>query len=121
MTERIARARLAALGLVLAVTAVASLGACSGGSRARRPDGIDVSAYPDEVQEAYDVFAFRCSRCHSLARPLNAQVTDLSHWDDYVRRMRRQPGSGISRRDARQILKFLYYYTRQRTPREPGT
>ena len=97
------------------------LASCAGGHRARRPDGIDVSSYPAPIQEAYDVFEFRCSRCHSLARPLNAQVTDVTHWDDYVARMRRQPGSGINRRNARQILKFLYFYTRDRASTEDGS
>lgn len=97
------------------------LAACSGGARARRPDGIDVSHYPAPIQTAYDVFAFRCSRCHTLARPLNAQVSDVRHWDDYVRRMRRQPGSGITRANAREILKFLYYYTAERARAEGGT
>lgn len=98
-----------------------ALGACSSAHHVTRPDGIDVSSYPDEIQDAYDVFAFRCSRCHSLARPLNAQVTDPEHWDDYVARMRRQPGSGINRHNARQVLKFLYYYTQQRTGAGGGT
>ena len=39
----------------------------------------------------------RCSRCHTLARPLNAHITDPQHWIRYVARMRRQPGSGIDR------------------------
>lgn len=99
---------------------VLGLVSCSGGTRARRPDGIDVSHYPPAIQEAYDVFEFRCSRCHSLARPLNAQVDDVQHWDDYVRRMRRQPGSGITRANAREILKFLYYYTAQQNREEEG-
>jgi hypothetical protein len=90
------------------------LGACSGGAAQRRSDGLDVSHYPPEIQQAYQVFAFRCSRCHSLARPLNAQVTDNQHWVEYVARMRRQPGSGISRSNARVILKFLFYYTAHR-------
>ena len=105
----------------LAIAGALAIGACTGGSRARRPDGIDVSRYPEPIQEAYDVFEFRCSRCHSLARPLNAQVTDVRHWDDYVRRMRRQPGSGITRANARQILKVLYYYTEERSRAEGGS
>lgn len=107
--------------LAVTVVGVLALASCSGGSAARRPDGIDVSRYPQPIQEAYEVFAFRCSRCHTLARPLNAQVTDVRHWDDYVRRMRRQPGSGITRANAREILKFLYYFTEDRARQEGGT
>jgi hypothetical protein len=96
------------------VSAVILLAACSGTGRARRPDGIDVSSYPREVQAAYDVFEYRCSRCHSLARPLNAQIEHVSYWTDYVARMRRMPGSGINRRDADLIVRFLTYYTEHR-------
>jgi hypothetical protein len=32
-------------------------------------------------------------------------------WADYVDRMRRQPGSGISPADTRPILRFLHYYS----------
>lgn len=87
---------------------------CGGEARARRPDGLDVSAYPDDMREAYAVFEYRCSRCHSLARPLNAEIEGVAFWDDYVERMRRQPGSGINHADARTILRFLTYYTEHR-------
>jgi len=101
----------------LLLIAAIALAACSGPTRSRRPDGIDVSDYPDDIQEAYGVFEYRCSRCHSLARPLNAQITDTTFWSDYVERMRRMPGSGINREDARTILKFLVYYTEHRDSR----
>ena len=90
---------------------------CSGATHARRPDGLDVSAYPAEIREAYGVFEYRCSRCHSLARPLNAQISDTGFWGDYVERMRRMPGSGINPQDARTILKFLVYYTEHKDAR----
>jgi len=98
-------------GLALALVLLAG---CSGGTRSRRPDGLDVSNYPEEVQTAYGVFEYRCSRCHSLARPLNAEIDDAAFWADYVARMRRMPGSGINRRDADVILRFLTYYTDHR-------
>jgi hypothetical protein len=60
------------------------------------------------------VFARRCSRCHTLARPLNAQIRDPQHWVRYVTRMRRNPGSGINPQDAELILNFLLFYTAQR-------
>ena len=91
--------------------------ACSGPTRSRRPDGIDVSEYPAEIRQAYGVFEYRCSRCHSLARPLNAQIDHAEFWGDYVERMRRMPGSGINPQDARTILKFLVYYTEHRDSR----
>ena len=56
----------------------------------------------------------RCSRCHTLARPLNADITEFEHWKAYVRRMRHHAGSGISPQDAKTILVFLKYYAQQR-------
>ena len=62
------------------------------------------------MAEAYGLFAVRCSRCHTLARPLNAAITEYSHWKAYVKRMRHHAGSGISPKDAKTILVFLKYY-----------
>ncbi|HMI91539.1 MAG TPA: hypothetical protein VK509_09265 [Polyangiales bacterium] len=84
---------------------------CAHGSEARHGDRLDVSAYPPEIQRDYAVFARRCSRCHTLARPLNAQIRDPQHWVRYVTRMRRNPSSGINRDDAALILDFLLFYT----------
>jgi hypothetical protein len=84
---------------------------CAHGSQARHGDRLDVSAYPPAIQRDYAVFARRCSRCHTLARPLNAQIRDPQHWVRYVTRMRRNPSSGINRQDADLILEFLLFYT----------
>lgn len=83
---------------------------CANTQQTRRGDAVDVSGYPPEIQEAYSVFANRCSRCHTLARPLNARITDPQHWIRYVARMRLQPGSGIDARNGEIILRFLLYY-----------
>jgi len=61
-----------------------------------------------DLRADYQVFAVRCSKCHSLARPLNSGITDDNHWDQYVARMRRQPGSGINQVNAVTILRFLH-------------
>jgi hypothetical protein len=93
-----------------AALACCALG-CFGSTQARHGDRVDVSAFPPEIQSAYRLFALRCSRCHTLARPLNAHITEPQHWVRYVTRMRRTPGSGINERDAKVILRFLLYYT----------
>jgi hypothetical protein len=62
------------------------------------------------VRADYELFAHKCSMCHSLARPLTSNITDDEQWVLYVNRMRRQPGSGISPRDQEGILRFLRYY-----------
>jgi hypothetical protein len=103
MTIELARSLL--LASVLLTSGCAS-------NEARRGDRVDVSGYPPDVQQAYRVFALRCSRCHTLARPLNARIRDPQHWVRYVTRMRRQPGSGIDADNAQVILRFLLYYHR---------
>jgi hypothetical protein len=80
--------------------------ACSGS----RTEGIDPSKLPEDMRDDYALFARRCSKCHSLARPLTAGITDDRQWVLYVNRMRRQPGSGISPDDQEHILRFLRYY-----------
>jgi len=75
-----------------------------------RTEGLDASKLPENVRADYEVFATKCSKCHSLARPLQAGITDDEQWVMYVKRMRRQPGSGISPHDEEVILRFLRYY-----------
>ena len=106
-------ARSVALALALAMCGCA-------GNEARRGDRVDVSGYPEEIRDAYRVFEFRCSRCHTLARPLNARIDDPQHWVRYVRRMRRQSGSGIDEKNGETILKFLLYYHRARLAPDAG-
>lgn len=72
-----------------------------------------VQTLPKKVRKAYRVFAVRCSRCHTLARPLNSGIDDPVLWRRYVTRMRRMPGSGISVSDSTKILVFLNYYAHQ--------
>ena len=59
----------------------------------------------------YALFALRCSKCHSLARPLNSGIDRDDYWRLYVAKMRRQPGSGISVEDSVAILRFLHLYS----------
>ena len=95
------------MGLLLGASTCAS-------TSNRRGDVLDVSQYPQDIQDAYKVFAVRCSRCHTLARPLNARITDPQHWVRYVARMRLNPASGINAKDGEVIIRFLQYYTHQR-------
>jgi hypothetical protein len=110
-TERCVQPGVAAVSCVLCVVLAWSQASCAGTSSTRHGDRIDVSTYPPQIQAAYRVFAVRCSRCHTLARPLNAQIDDPDHWVRYVTRMRRNPTSGINRKDAEIILQFLLFYT----------
>lgn len=65
---------------------------------------------PDELVANYELFSTKCSKCHTLARPLGAGITDDAQWEMYVTRMRLQPGSGISPEDQAQIMKFLRWH-----------
>jgi hypothetical protein len=77
---------------------------------ADHPDARDVATSP-EARDDYQLFAARCSKCHSLARPLNSGIDDDEHWEMYVARMRRQPGSGITAEDSVAILRFLHLFS----------
>jgi len=73
-----------------------------------------MSALPANVRADYRVFAQKCSKCHSLSRPLESGITSDVYWGEYVERMRRQPSSGISPADVVPILRFLHYYSSDR-------
>lgn len=90
-----------------ALIVVAFVAACATTAR----DGLDVAQLPVDVRPDYALFARRCSKCHQLARPLNSGIRDDAMWAGYVERMRRQPGSGITRADTVPILRFLHYYS----------
>ena len=79
------------------------------------PNFVDVSSFPPDVQQQYELFSRKCSRCHTIERPLTAQV-DPDRWIDTVRRMSRHPGAGISEREQNEIAAFLKYYA-EHTPR----
>lgn len=73
-------------------------------------DRIDVRNYPPEMRERYQVFAVKCSKCHSLSRPINARMKG-DDWKTYVKKMIRRPASGINEESGRQIYEFLKYYS----------
>lgn len=89
------------------------LGACG----AVPPNTLDVSGYPPDMRARYALFARKCSRCHPLDRPLHARVGQHG-WADYVRRMSRHPGAGISEPEQREIAQFLQYYARREAEKQ---
>lgn len=84
------------------------------------PKTIDkkiLDTYPKDMQEIYyKLFSKRCSKCHTLARPINTTFTPTK-WQEYVKRMMNKPGSGIKPAEAKEIWKFVVYdtYTRKRS------
>ncbi len=83
------------------------------------PGKIDVSKYPEEMQKAYKLFAQKCGKCHTLARPINTDFAD-DQWNRYVKRMMNKPGSGIEPKDGEQIYKFLQYDNAARKKKPAG-
>ena len=72
------------------------------------PGFIDVSSYPPQMQETYKVFGQKCSRCHTLARPINSKFVG-EEWRKYVYKMMGKPGSGLTPKIADKIIPFLIY------------
>jgi hypothetical protein len=97
---------------------LAAASGCSGWLA--RNEGLDVSTLPESVRPDYAVFAQKCSKCHSLARPLTSGIDEDDYWVMYVAKMRRQPQSGISQEDTVVILRFLHYFSMEER-RKKGT
>jgi hypothetical protein len=108
MRQRVA---VGAAGVVFAVIAASLPVAGTSGCASWAREGLDPSTMPEAVRPDYALFAQRCSKCHSLARPLSSGIDDDNYWVDYVARMRRQPASGISAEDTVGILRFLHYFS----------
>lgn len=85
------------------------------------PKTIDrkiLATYPKSMQKVYyQLFSKRCSKCHTLARPINTTLTPTK-WQEYVKRMMSKPGSGIKPSEAKEIWKFLVYDTYMRKRKE---
>jgi hypothetical protein len=73
------------------------------------PATIDVSKYPQGIQDNYDVFSQKCSQCHKLSRPINSDYAAPDEWSRYVKRMMHKPGSGIDAATGKKIYEFLVY------------
>ena len=72
------------------------------------PDKIDVSKYPPDQQKEYKLFAEKCSKCHTIARPINTSML-WQQWDMYGTHMMHKPASGISETQGKAIIDFLIY------------
>lgn len=73
------------------------------------PATVDVSKYPEGIQENYKVFSEKCTQCHKLSRPINSDYALPEEWSRYVKRMMRKPGSGIGAGEGKKIYDFLVY------------
>ena len=82
------------------------------------PDKIDVSGYPPEMQKNYKLFSGKCSKCHTIARPINTTM-ERAEWERYVKRMMHKPNSGINEKEGKQIFDFLIYDETERKAKNP--
>lgn len=78
------------------------------------PATIDVSTYPKDMQDRYKVFSAKCTKCHTLARPINCEFALEDEWERYVKRMMRKPGSNINAQEGKAIYEFLAYDSKTR-------
>lgn len=83
------------------------------------PAKVDVSQYPPEQQKAYKVFESKCSKCHTIARPINTTMT-RAEWERYVKRMMHKPNSGISDNQGKEIFEFLAFDQEHRKDKNPS-
>jgi hypothetical protein len=83
------------------------------------PNKVDVSKYPPDQQKAYKVFTEKCSKCHTIARPINTTMT-REQWEMYVKRMMHKPNSGISSSQGKEIFEFLVYDQQERKDKNPS-
>lgn len=82
------------------------------------PEKIDVSKYPPEMKQKYRIFERTCSKCHTLARPINAEFVLEDEWERYIKMMMRRAGRegnvAITPADAMQIWEFLVFDSKTR-------
>jgi hypothetical protein len=73
------------------------------------PKTVDVSKYPAEMQAGYALFAKKCVKCHTLARPINSGFVLPGEWERYIKRMVYKPDSRMSDDDGKAIYRFVVY------------
>jgi hypothetical protein len=83
------------------------------------PNQVDVSSYPARLRADYRTFVMACSRCPTLARPINAPYVERADWERYIKRMKlRSRYAGADRtftaEEASRVLDFLVYDSRAR-------
>ena len=83
------------------------------------PKTINISSYPAPMQKDYKLFVDKCSKCHTIARPINTTMTK-PEWERYVKRMMHKPNSGISNNQGKDIFEFLAYDQQMRKDKTPS-
>ncbi len=74
------------------------------------PSTIDIANYTQEMKDIYTkVYTPKCSKCHTIARAINAPYALPDEWMSYIKKMMKKPGSGINPKAAKSIYKFCVY------------
>ena len=73
------------------------------------PKTIDVTKYPADLKADYKLFAKKCSKCHTIARPINSDFVLPAQWERYIKRMMFKPNSQMNDADGKIIYRFLVY------------
>jgi len=73
------------------------------------PATIDMSKYPQGLQENYEIFSAKCAQCHKLSRPINSDYALPAEWERYIKRMMHKPGSGIGSAEGKKIFDLMVY------------
>lgn len=107
--------------MILALAAVPALSQTSDVvlPQDKGPETIDVSKYPSELQKTYGLFRTKCSKCHTIARPINTTMS-RAEWERYVKRMMHKPNSGINSGEGKRIFEFLVYDQQARKDPNPS-
>ena len=68
---------------------------------------IDVSRYPQAIQDSYRVYTKECTACHKLSRSINSDYALPGEWERYIKRMLDQ--SAWKLQNTQKIFEFLVY------------
>ncbi|MBI5488526.1 MAG: hypothetical protein HY905_14430 [Deltaproteobacteria bacterium] len=77
--------------------------------------GAEYANLPAALGPAHDRFMEKCSLCHSLDKPLTADIT-ADEWPDIVRTMAERSDGEITADDQALIVRFLQFHAAHRSP-----
>jgi len=87
----------------LLASALVTVAAC------QEPAPLYPKTAPSGIQEACALTERKCTACHDRDRIVDARNDSVAQWQMTVDRMRRMPGSSITRADSEMILRCLTY------------
>ncbi len=106
--------------LLACATAYAQLNVVGSGSGV----ALDVSAYPPQMQAAYNLMTHKCTRCHTIERIIEAVQTGIAPItriafnkqtsESVVVRMYLKPDANLSKHEAKTVLDFLNFLLDER-------